>query len=535
MTKSTFLLAALLCSSASVSYAQTAPSVVWQQCFGGSKDDWAFSIISTSDSGFAIADKASSNNGNVTGVHDTTYGDGWMLKLSAAGDIQWAKCLGGTNDDVVSSIIQTKDGGFAVAGYTASRDGDVSGSHDTGSGYWGDYWVVKLSAAGAIQWQKCLGGTFQDLGSSIIQTADQGFAIAGSTTSSDGDVTGYHNSGDFWIVKLNASGDLAWEKALGGDNQDGASSIIQTSDSGLVVAGLTGSTDGDVTGNNGGWDGWILKLNASGDLQWQKCVGGSSYDYAESILSTSDGGFIAACYTHSNDSDVSGNHGGLGDAWIVKLSSTAQIQWQKCIGGSGTDFPLSIIHTTDGGFAVAGYTTSNDCDVSGNHGGSDGWVIKLTAEGGIQWQKCIGGSGDDVAESISQTANGDLVVAGYTKSNNGDVSGNHGSNDVWVVKLSAASGVTVEDHRFESSLSLSNSPNPFRSSTIIEYALAAQLPVKLEIFDALGETVRSPESSIQAPGKHAITVDLADARNGVYYCRLQAGDHVETRPLVMQR
>jgi hypothetical protein len=236
---------------------------------------------------------------------------------------------------------------------------------------------VKLSATGAIQWQKCLGGSGWDVATSIQQTSDGGFIVAGRTNSNDGDVTGNHGNDDFWVVKLSATGEIQWQKSLGGSNDDWATSIQQTSDGGFIVAGSTDSNDGDVTGNHGNDDFWVAKLSSTGAIQWQKSLGGSGDELAESTQQTSDGGFIVTGWTTSNDGDVTGNHGGK-DFWVVKLSSTGAIQWQKSLGGSGTDVAESIQQTSDGGFIVAGYTASNDGDVTGNHGYDDFWVVKLS-------------------------------------------------------------------------------------------------------------------------------------------------------------
>jgi hypothetical protein len=295
-----------------------------------------------------------------------------VVKLNSSGDILWQKCLGGTYDDYARSIQQTSDTGFILAGYTFSNDGDVSGNHG-----FSDAWVVKLNSSGDIIWQKCFGGTNEDYAYSIQQTSDSGFIVAGYTFSNDGDVSGYHGYFDYWVVKLNSSGDIEWQKCLGGTYYDYAYSIQQTSNGGFIVAGSTNSNNGDVSGYHGYFDYWVVKLNSSGDIEWQKCLGGTNNDYANSIQQTSDGGFIVAGYTESNDGDVSGYHGGDYDAWVVKLNSSGDILWQKCLGGTIDDRAYSIQQTSDGGFIVAGFTVSNDGDVSGNHGASDAWVVKL--------------------------------------------------------------------------------------------------------------------------------------------------------------
>jgi hypothetical protein len=403
-------------------------AIEWQKCLGGTNWDYAYSIHQTTDGGYVVAGWTASNDGDVSGNHGGA--DYWLVKLDAAGNIQWQKCLGGTNWDYAYSIHQTTDGGYVVAGTTGSNDGDVSGNHGN---Y--DYWVVKSDASGNIQWQKCLGGTGDDYAYSIQQTTDGGYVVAGWTASNDGDVSGYHGGWDYWVVKLDASGNIQWQKCLGGTSNDEANSIQQTTDGGYVVAGRTESNNGDVSGNHGGRDYWVVKLNASGNIQWQKCLGGTSGETAYSIQQTTDGGYVVAGQTLSNDGDVSGNHSFISDYWVVKLDASGNIQWQKCLGGTGGEQAYSIHQTTDGGYMVAGYSTSNDGDVSGNHGGRDYWVVKSDASGNIQWQKCLGGTGDDYAYSIQQTTDGGYVVAGFTDSYDGDVSGNHGNWNYWIVKF----------------------------------------------------------------------------------------------------
>ena len=272
--------------------------------------------------------------------------------------------------------------------------------------------------------------------------------MAGSTASTDGDVTGSHggygdSAFDAWVVKLNATGGLVWQKCLGGSDRDGANAVQQTADGGYIVAGITVSTDGDVTGNHGSSDAWVMKLNATGDPVWQRCLGGTSYDEANAVQQTADGGYIVAGETRSADGDVTGNHGGYGDFWVVKLDATGSIVWQKCLGGSGEDIAHAIQQTADGGYLVAGSTQSTNGDVSGVHGGYgytpvDVWVVKLDATGGLVWQKCLGGSSSDWAFAARQTADGGYIIAGETYSTDGDVTGFHGDYvDVWVVKLGA--------------------------------------------------------------------------------------------------
>lgn len=149
-----------------------------------------------------------------------------------------------------------------------------------------------------------------------------------------------------------------------------------------------------------------------GELLWQKSLGGygdESISYDRAMDQTNDGGFIIAGSSNSNDSYISGNHG-ASDYLIIKMDESGEIEWQKCLGGSGYDGANAIVQTSDGGYMVAGHSNSNDGDVSGNHSGYDYWIVKLDAFGNLVWQKSLGGYGEDSASSIDQTSDGDISL-----------------------------------------------------------------------------------------------------------------------------
>jgi hypothetical protein len=343
--------------------------------------------------------------------------------------IQWQKCYGGSFVEIGRSVEQTIDGGYVIAGFTDSNDSNVSGNH----GY-GDYWVVKTDQSGMIQWQKCYGGSSYDDAFCIKQTIDGGYIIAGITQSYDGEVTGIHGQQDIWIVKIDPSGIIQWQKCYGGSSYEYVHEIQQTTDGGYIFAGDAASNDGDVTGNHGNYDYWVVKIDQTGAIQWEKCFGGSGGEAAWGIQQTLDGGFIAVGGTESNNGDVTFNHGGL-DLWVVKTDPSGVIQWQKSYGGSGDDVAWGgSQQTTDGGYIISGSTTSIDGDITDNHGGNDYWVVKTDQSGVILWQKTYGGSGEDMAYDIQQTNNEGYIICGSSKSNDGDVTGNHGMHDYWVVK-----------------------------------------------------------------------------------------------------
>jgi hypothetical protein len=429
-------LIAIMCSCKKVTIpdltSEVPINISWSKCFGGSERDYFSSLIPTTDGKYLAAGIVKSTDGDITG----SYGnwDGWLVKITQEGTIEWQKCFGGSNDDSFSDVINTSDGGYVITGTTSLGSCDVCNR---------DAWIIKLNPEGNIEWQKYFGGNWHDSGASIMQTSDGGYILAGNTLSTD--IPGYHidalppisNVGDGWLLKINSEGNIEWQKCYGGSQGEGLKSILQTSDGGYIVAGDANSKDGDVTGlhgNPGTRDEWILKLDHEGSIEWQRCYGGSEMEILNTMIQTSDGGYMITGITLSNDGDISENHG-TNDGWILKLTSAGIIEWQKCYGGSEADGIFSVSQTSDGSYIAVGYTGSIDGDVSFIHGERDGWMLKINQLGIIKGQKCFGGSDGEGLTKIIQIGEKEYIVGGTTASNDGDVSGNHGQEELWIMKL----------------------------------------------------------------------------------------------------
>lgn len=416
-------------------YLTVNPQIVWQKCFGGSGEEMAVYIQQTNDGGYIVAGYTGSTDGDTKGNHGVY--DYYIVKFNKDGTVKWQKLLGGSKGEVALSIKQTSDGGYIVTGRSESTDGDLKNTVFHGLA---DYWVVKLNENGDIVWQKCFGGNGFDEAYSIIQTSEGGYIITGFAYSSDGDLIGVnrHSGHDYWIVKLNNVGTISWQKCLGGSADDYPKIIQQITDGGYIVVGYTFSNDGDMIGNHGNADYCIAKLDEDGTLRWIKLLGGKGLDEAFSIQQTTDGGYIVAGSSNSTDGDMTASHGN-NNCWIIKLDNLGNIIWQKFIGGSGDDTALSVQQTTDGGYIIAGYSNSTDGDLKdiANHGKYDCWIVKLDSKGNITWQKCLGGSSDDLGTSIQQTTDGGFIVSGCSMSTDGDLNGipKNGGYDYWVVKL----------------------------------------------------------------------------------------------------
>ncbi len=359
------------------------------QVLGSAYLERVHALIQTQDGGYALA--GSIRMGNTTSKYEFH-----VIKLDAAGTIQWTRTLGvTTTEEQAYGIAQTTDGGFVIAGYTYHNANHYDG------------YIVKLNSSGAFQWGTAWGGSIHDSLFGITATSDGGFALTGITTSYGA------NGGDIWMLKFSGSGTFQWGRRIALDNyREAGNAIIQTYDGGYAIAGwVQRATHTDIG---------VVKLDASGNLQWAQRIGGASMENAYAIIQTQDSGFALVGYT------TSFGQGGR-DVYLVKLDKAGNVQWTRTIGGSADEEGRALIQTSDGGFAIAGWTRSV--------GGATqrAYVVKLDANGSLQWTQAIQIGTFASAEGIIQNPDGTYVVAGYTSS-----SGNPNSDmDLFLVQLSA--------------------------------------------------------------------------------------------------
>lgn len=403
--------------------------------YGGSKNESAQEIVSTSDGGYAVLGFTQSMDGDITDKLNESF-DFWVLKFNAENEIQWNKTYGGTEDDKGQDIIQTSDGGYAILGSSFSNNEDVSGNHGQN-----DYWLAKLDVSGNISWQKSFGYQGADYGISVIQTSDSGYLVTGvlDVTSSDGAgntsrFSNRHAGGDYWALKLDASGTIEWSKYYGGLFTDTPESIVQTDDNGYIIVGGSDSMDTDISNNIGSYDFWVVKISATGAIVWEKSFGGDEIDEAWSIVKSGDGNYLIAGDTRSNDVDVSNNIGAA-DLWLIKISPTGELLWEKTLGGTNFDVARDISATQDGGFLLAGSSRSDDVDVTENKGQNDAWALKVDSNGTIEWQTSVGGTNIDFAYGITELNNKKVIVVGDTYSNDEDIIENKGFSDLLIITI----------------------------------------------------------------------------------------------------
>ena len=370
------------------------------------------------------------------------------MEIPFLGEVEWIKSFGGSGEEAGQSIIQTMDGGYAILGYSNSIDGDLSGKQLEVN----DYWLLKLDVDGNVQWSKTYGGSKDDRGQSLVQTTDGGYAIVGYAMSDDGDGSNNEGFHDNWILRLDASGNILWERSYGFAGHDHCYDVVETDDGGFFFAGFLDVTLSNGEGNfglgssltrHGVGEFWGNKIDDEGNLQWRRYFGGTNNDRAHAVVPSNDGGFVMSGFSESNDYDISNTKGSY-DFWIVHIDANGDLLWEKSFGGTGIEVSYDLVKTPDDGYAILGHTFSNDLDVSENKGNSDIWLVKIDQSGNLLWEKTFGGTEFDDAKGLDVTSDGGFVIAGNSKSIDGDVTGNKGENDFWVIKTDALGNIVYQ-------------------------------------------------------------------------------------------
>ncbi len=517
-----------------------APCLTAQTTLGGTGDDFAYTIIPTRDGGFAIVGGTNSGDGDFK-VPASNGSDAYLAKYNKYRQLEWTKTLGGTGEDNFTAVAQTLDGGYIAVGQSESTDGDIKENH---GGF--DVLVVKFSASGKVEWQKSFGGSGDEFGEGVVQTFYGGYAIVAFTSSNDGNVSGNHTTdGDFdgWFIQIGAKGNLLFQHCYGGSDFDGFFSMVSSNNGSFILEGASGSNDGDVSGNHGNGDAWVVKVNAFGKILWQKCVGGSGSegDGNNDIATTADGNIIIDGGSNSTDGDINAQND-TSVSFVAKLnSSTGNIIWSKSYAEPSLRNGGEIFATSDGG-AVECSQVAPGFDVTTY----DVLISKFDRNGNQEWYKRLGGSDYDGAVTGYELANHDLNIVCLTISTDGDVKNNHGGVDEWIIKLGRCENYIADDATSpddvtastkNNSTTLSAYPNPVSNSASISFDLSQTQKVSVTIYDMNGRLIKTLVDAQMEVGNHQLTWN-AKSENviaGTYLLKMQAGDKIETKKISVVR
>ncbi|PIF33168.1 putative secreted protein (Por secretion system target) [Flavobacterium sp. 9] len=533
-----------------ITYSQ---DILWEKSYGGQHADYLFDAQPTADYGFILAGSSASNKtGNKS---DDNHGDldYWVWKMTEKGELDWQKSFGGSGFDLLQSIKNTKDGGFILAGTSSSGSGFQKGEDCKGLT---DFWVIKLDASGAEQWQRTIGGNSSDELLCAFETRDGGYILGGSSSSSPVSMSDikpdaksvtttkadlYSKSEksrgnmDYWIVKLDKQGVIVWQKTYGGQYADLLRSMEQTTDNGYILAGYSNSSmSGEKTDNNKGiGDVWVLKINDAGEIEWQNSYGAEGDDQPYVIHQTSDGGYIVGANSNSTNplTSLGGIVGNGTDYWVLKLDEEGGVIWSKTYDFGKTDVLTSLVENKDDHtYLIGGYAQSENripregiigkvtnMVAKEKDGINDYIALKIDEKGEELWKKTVGSAGEDILRKLIETRDGGYLMAGTSNSGaSKDRNSNIGGNDFWVVKLKDKTKI----EKVKSSIEAVPNPVSTYTNIIIGYDFSSGTA---SVVDMTGRTLQNFSIS-----SRTVPVDLSPYAEGIYIINVKTDIKTES-------
>jgi hypothetical protein len=484
------LIITIVLLSASLSFSQP-PEVEWTRTFGGDSTDVAWSVQQTRDGGYIFA-------GETQSFGAIGYRDVLVVRINSNGIADWYQLYGGIGNDIAYTVLQAMDGDFVVLGFTTSWGAGGS-----------DMYVAKLDNQGDTLWTRVYGGQSEDRARCGQQTDDAGYIFAGLTRML---------SGTDWIfmVKTDSLGDTLWTRAYGGTNDITIWSVRQTNDGGYILAGYI-EYDGMLD-----YDYYVARTDSMGDTLWTRTYGGEEYDWARSVQPTFDGGFIIAGTSYSFGA-------GVCDMYVVKTDSSGDTLWTHTYGGIYGESAYSILPLSDGGFAIAGGTSSFGV------GPHNIYLVRINAQGDTLWTLAFGDEYRVDAYSMALTDDGGYIVAGTIQI---PVEPEGTQDDCFLAKTgpdtSATHAPSIEwvSHPLDFALHPAY-PNPFNPTTTISFDLPFQNKISMNIYNILGQRVAVLMNGYALPGTHRLLWDASDLPSGVYFVTLESGESVQTRKVVL--
>ena len=529
------------------------PTIIWQRTIGGNATDKLTRAITTADGGMVLCGYSNSPiSGDKTQKALNGSYDFWVLKLSKTGATQWAKTYAGSERDLKPTIIQTADSGYLLGGSSISPLSGDKTENAINQSF--DYWVLKLDKGGKILWNNTIGGIQIEKLTSLLETKG-GYFVCGSSNSIITDDKTKDNIGssftsDYWVVKLNKSGNILWDSVYGGKNRDALASAILTPDGGILLGGTSYSQKAQGTYKTedfiGNGDYWVVKIDTTGKYRWDKTIGGPLSEYLTSMDTVGTIGYVVAGYSNSplGGTKTEDFKGGT-DYWVVRLDKQGNVLWDKTLGGSGLDYATSV-KFSNSKIYVGGYSNSG---ISGNKttdsiGGIDFWTLVLDRFGATQAQYNWGGKRDDYLVDFFPSSDSEVVYAGYSNSPTGGdkkntTVGNTGMFDYWAFKTGnkkakqtiaatpLASAATIEN--IKNQFTLEASPNPVVNVLNLNYTTNTKGSISISVFSNGGNLV-SQKLLLQPSG--SFSLDFSAQPAGIYYAVLQNGTSSITKKIV---
>jgi len=494
--------------------------VLWEKTYGGKHSEYLFDVVPAPDYGFLLAGSSlSEKNGNKAMDSEGNL-DYWIWKMDEAGNLDWQKSFGGAGNDFLYKISITKDGGLILAG---NSDSPISGQKKIECFGQEDYWIIKLDANGNEEWQKTIGGTGQDILSSICSTRDGGYLVSGSSASQSGQ-TKQNDDGvffkddvcfgnlDYFIVKLDKYGEVEWQKTVGGKYSDKLVNSLEIIDEGFLLAGysnspISGNKTVDTYGKN---DFFLIMLDFNGNVKWQKNYGGENDEQLTSLIHSKDGNFIIGGNSSSNSTgNKNSSNQNETDFWVLKINTLGDIIWQHSYDINNQDLLLSVVENEDATLLLGGYVNEQGNGKLKNKDINGYIIIKTASDGRELWRHSVGSGGKDILRKAIETRDGGYLLAG---SSDGKISRNKktlkGRNDFWVVKI------IDRDKKPKNKAAIEAFPNPTVRFTnvVIGYEFRKG---NCSVYDISGRQLKKFEVY-----QNTIPVDLGGLPEGIYIIQI---------------
>jgi hypothetical protein len=467
------------------------PDTLWTHAYGGPGNEIAFALAPTSEGGYIMAGYTQS---------DTIPNDFLVVKTNADGDVIWSATYGGDQYESAESIQPTSDGGYVIVGSTNSFGA---------GGY--DIYLVKIDALGNILWTRTYGGYGNEYAYSMQQTTDNGYVIAGMTTS-----YGAGND-DYYLVRIDSQGDTLWTRTYGSPFPEQARCMQRTSDGGFVVAGYTMSAYA--------WGVYVVKTDSQGDTMWthlyEPPYPQSDAIGAYTIKQTSDLGYVIAGYALVPCM--------TSDLLVIRTDSMGDTLWLRIYPNNGDEAAYDICETHDGDFDIVGYNSAEYQD-------EDVYFVRIDSQGDMVWSRTIGGASDDAGHALIRESGGCRIIAGSTSSFGA------GGSDFYLVKFGPDNPPAVPPEQGETvpvTYVLNPPyPNPFNPSTTLTFQVPQAGPVELAVYNIEGRLVRTLIQGPMSAGTHMEYFDGTDDNgnslgSGIYFCRLSASDFQSVQKMVL--
>jgi hypothetical protein len=489
-----------------------AQKILWEKSYGGKHADYLMDAKPTPDYGFILAGSSlSKKSGNKTEDNNGDL-DYWIWKMNEEGELDWQKNFGGTGSDFLQSIALTNDTGYILAGISNSNKGFNKAADSKGQD---DFWIIKLTATGNLEWQKTIGGSAQEKLSTIVQTKDGGYIIGGSSGSEPEErqqsvtnpngathkTSEYFGNLDYWVVKLDNKGKIEWQKTYGGIYADELRSIEQTFDGGFIIGGYSNSpkSGNKADDNKGIGDYWILKTDAKGEIIWQKTIGGDKDDQLYVAHQTFDKGYILGGNSNSNASEEKSRTNSEGtDFWVLKLDENGVIKWQETFNFGKYDILTSLVENDDQTYLIGGFAKgelNGDAklklkNAKAKSGTDDYIALKIDEKGQELWSKTVGSNGEDVLKRVIETRDGGYLFAGTSnpQMTPSVIYGNSSSSK----NSSMLGGMTGENQQFNKAKSEVNSTISQTTDSINKKINNTTTNATNQVKDAIGLKEDSP-------------------------------------------